>query len=143
MSNIQPYLDKIKSAVYGEEVRDSIHDAIETSHACAVTAQNSAIINAATAAQKASEALTEAEKAVEASKSAAESAERAKTFAQNVEAIADASIATQDAAGFMRGGDNYVDESGALTLTKTTTERTLLNSYAGGLKINEILIIFI
>lgn len=29
MANIQPYLDNIKSAVYGEEVRGSIHDAIE------------------------------------------------------------------------------------------------------------------
>lgn len=29
MANIQPYLDDIMSAVYGEEVRGSIHDAIE------------------------------------------------------------------------------------------------------------------
>lgn len=29
MSRIQEYLDKIKTAVYGRDVRDSIHDSIE------------------------------------------------------------------------------------------------------------------
>lgn len=49
MSNIQTHLDKIKSARYGRDVRQSIHDAIKEIDAVADTAQNSAAKSAASA----------------------------------------------------------------------------------------------
>lgn len=65
-------------------------------------------------------------------------AERAKMYAENAEAVTNVKIASQTEAGLMRGGENYVDESGTLVLTKQTTDATLYNSYSGGLKINRI-----
>ena len=47
MANIQTYLDNIQQAVYGEEVRGSIHDAI-----AAMNEESSAAKEAATTAQK-------------------------------------------------------------------------------------------
>ena len=47
MANIQTYLDNIQQAVYGEEVRGSIHDAI-----AAMNEESSATKEAATTAQK-------------------------------------------------------------------------------------------
>ncbi len=104
----------------------------------AVEAANTATTNASTATQAASQAKTYAATATEASGSAAQSEANAKTYAENAAAIAGADIATQDTAGFMKGGDNYVDEAGTLTLTKTTTDRTLLHSHAGGLRIESV-----
>jgi hypothetical protein len=51
---------------------------------------------------------------------------------------ANSKIASQTEAGLMRGGENYVDESGTLILTKQTSSPTLHNSYAGGIKLNSI-----
>lgn len=65
-------------------------------------------------------------------------AERAKMYAENAEAVTNVKIASQTEAGLMRGGENYVDESGTLVLTKQTTDATLYNSYSGGLKIDRI-----
>lgn len=67
-----------------------------------------------------------------------ESEEKAKMYADNASAVSGIEIATKDRAGVMKGGDNSVAEDGALELIRTTTSRTLTDSYAGGLKINEI-----
>ena len=46
MSNIQGYLQNIMQAVYGKDVRQSIHDAIETIDSVADTAKDSATASA-------------------------------------------------------------------------------------------------
>ena len=67
MSNIQGYLQNIMQAVYGKDVRQSIHDAIETIDSVADTAQNSATASASRAANS--------EKAAKASETAAKASE--------------------------------------------------------------------
>ena len=81
MANITPQLDKILSAVYGEEVRGSIHDALvamngESSSAMeyASTAQDSAANSATAAATSASNAAQSATSASTSAESASESA---------------------------------------------------------------------
>ncbi|GEM_PF-6839263 len=67
MSNIQGYLQNIMQAVYGKDVRQSIHDAIETIDSVADTAQNSATASASRAANS--------EKAAKASETEAKASE--------------------------------------------------------------------
>ena len=96
MANISPYLAKILSAVYGEEVRGSIHDALaamntESSNAMqyASTAKDSAQAAAASAQSSASTAV---QKANEASSSAG-AAKAAEINAQAAEASSRSSAA--------------------------------------------------
>lgn len=84
MANISTLLQKIMDAVYGEEVRGSIHDALsamntESSNAMeyASTAQDSAQASAATASQKASEASESAHNAASSETSALSAAANA------------------------------------------------------------------
>ena len=70
MANISTYLQKILSAIYGEEVRGSIHDAlsamnVESSSAMeyAKTAKDSAAASASTASIKATAASASAQAA--------------------------------------------------------------------------------
>ena len=84
MANISTLLQKIMDAVYGEEVRGSIHDALsamntESSNAMeyASTAQDSAQASAATASQKASEASESAQNAASSETSALSAAANA------------------------------------------------------------------
>ena len=87
MSNIQGYLQNIMQAVYGKDVRQSIHDAIETIDSVADTAQNSATASASRAANS--------EKAAKASETAAKASETnaktSETAAANSEKAAKAS----------------------------------------------------
>ena len=69
---------------------------------------------------------------------AAKSEANAKMYADNASAVTGVQIATQDIAGIIKGGENYIGEDGTLHLTTQTTEKTLPNSYAGGIKINSI-----
>lgn len=132
MSKVQACLKNILSARYGKDVRQSIHDAIEELNAISVTAQGSASISAQTASTKASEA--------NASKtSAAASAKAAEDAAARAVAVSSVGVASETVAGLMAGGDNMVDDSGALVLTRKTTDRTLIGSKdGGGVKINQI-----
>ncbi len=91
MANISTYLQKILSAIYGEEVRSSIHDAlsamnVESSNAMqfASTAKDSAQKSAAAATQKATEASTSAN----AAKTSETKAKAAETNAKNSETAA-------------------------------------------------------
>lgn len=52
--------------------------------------------------------------------------------------IVGADIATEYAIGFVKGGENTIDEEGTLVLTRKTTDRDMLDSKPGGLKINKI-----
>ena len=66
MSTIEQNLAKIKSAVYGREVRDAIHDSIEqcyTDTSTSATAATSAAQSANAAATSASNAAADAENA--------------------------------------------------------------------------------
>ena len=87
MSNIQGYLQNIMQAVYGKDVRQSIHDAIETIDSVADTAQNSATASASRAANS--------EKAAKASETEAKDSETnaktSETAAANSEEAARAS----------------------------------------------------
>lgn len=84
MANISTYLNRIKTAIYGEEVRGSIHDAIEAMNAesssameFAATAKDSARSSAASAQSAASAAVQKAEEAV----SSAQAAKRSESAA--------------------------------------------------------------
>lgn len=63
--------------------------------------------------------------------------DEAESFKNQASAIVGVDIATESVPGLMAGGDNAV-ENGILTLTKVTTDRTLIKSNAGGLKVNSI-----
>lgn len=97
MANISAYLAKIMSAVYGEEVRSSIHDSIsamneESSNAMAYasSAKDSAAASASAAAQSASDAAASAASAA----SAQSAAEKAKTAAQSAQSAAASSASS-------------------------------------------------
>ena len=64
--------------------------------------------------------------------------DEAKQFRDEASALANVGIATETVPGLMAGGDNAISEDGKLLLTKTTTDRTLLKSHAGGLKVNRV-----
>ena len=64
--------------------------------------------------------------------------DEAKQFRDEASALANVGIATETVPGLMAGGDNSISEDGKLLLTKTTTDRTLLKSNAGGLKVNRM-----
>lgn len=93
MANIETYLAKILSATYGEEVRGSIHDAIEAMNiesenamSYAATAKESAVNYANAAAASASSAEDSASSAASANTSALsakEDAESAKSTAES------------------------------------------------------------
>lgn len=87
---------------------------------------------------KASFVVEYARASEESAKNAKRSEERAKMYAENASAVSGIEIASKDRAGIIKGGDNHIAEDGTLELTRTTTSRTLTDSYAGGLKINEI-----
>lgn len=80
MSNIQTFLEKILSARYGKDVRQSIHDAIEEVDKVADTAQGSATRSAQTAANYMTSAKEYMESAKASAESAQKSAEEAATF---------------------------------------------------------------
>lgn len=98
MANINQYLAAIMSATYGEEVRGSIHDAIEAMNeessdakSAAETAQDSAQASATAAANSAtaaSNAKTAAQNAQSAAESANSEAQTAKTDAQSAKTAA-------------------------------------------------------
>lgn len=128
---ISEFLKQILSARYGKDVRQSIHDSIKELNEVAVTAQGSATVNAQTAITKANEAL-------KASQEAIESAKQAKAYADNAQAVAGVTVATQDTAGLVKGGENHIGLDGTLELVVKTTEASMPNSRKGGLGIDEI-----
>ena len=112
MSNIQGYLQNIMQAVYGKDVRQSIHDAIETIDSVADTAKDSATASAKmaeTMAENAGKYADEAQTCVvaaaasEANAKASETAVKAsesaaKTSADNAAASETAVAESKDAA---------------------------------------------
>lgn len=138
MSAIQTFLQNILSSRYGEDVRQSIHDAIKEVDSVADTAKDSASKAAETATNKADEASKSAESSRKYADESEASALRSEEAAGKAVAITGADIAKKDNIGLIKGGDNLIGEDGTLLLTKTTTEKALLESQAGGLKVNSI-----
>jgi len=128
---ISECLKQILSARFGKDVRQSIHDGIKEIDGIARTAQGSATLSAQKAIEKANEALT-------ASQAAIESAKQAKAYADNAQAVAGVSVATQDTAGLVKGGENHIGLDGTLELVVKTTEASMPNSRKGGLLVDEI-----
>lgn len=144
---ISKAIDDIDNRVI--DIYVTVEESLEEARDGIVSDISGIVTNANDMAQIASTKATEAivasqtadEKATEASRKAEEAkadAERAKLYADNVEAVSGVDIATKDKAGLLKGGENTIAEDGTLLLTRTTTDRTLTESHAGGLKINRM-----
>lgn len=83
MANISSYLQKIKAAIYGEEVRGSIHDALEAMNVESSSAMQFAATAKDSAQASAAEAKTSAVTATQKATAASVSAQGAKTSENN------------------------------------------------------------
>ena len=111
MSKIADYLNKIKTAIYGREVRDAIHDSIEQCYTDVSNAQTLAD----TATQNANKAASNADKKAILADNAATAANAAATDANTVTSIANnaasnASAATQNANRAASNADNIATQ---------------------------------
>lgn len=86
MANISTYLQKILDAIYGEEVRGSIHDALAAMNTEASSAMEYAKTAKDSASASAEKAKGEADTATKKAAEALDSAERAETSEVNVQA---------------------------------------------------------
>lgn len=118
MANIQTFLNNIRYARYGKEVRQSIHDAIKAIDGVADTAQDSATKSAAAASASEANAKAYMESALESEASAKASAEQAMS-------------------GTPEGYADLVEKVGLLDIAKST-DFTLCKSFAGGYRLLEL-----
>ena len=119
MANIATYLAKILSATYGEEVRGSIHDAIEAMNvesgnamSYAATAKESAVNSANAAAASASSAASANTSAL----SAKEAAESAKSTAESYK---------NNAQTYMNNAQTYMNNAKASETNTANLERSV------------------
>lgn len=101
MSKISEYLNKIKTAIYGREVRDAIHDSIKECYAdvtSSATLANEASDKANAATEKANTAASNADTATASANSATNLANTAASNADNKAALADKATADANAA---------------------------------------------
>lgn len=119
MANIETYLAKILSATYGEEVRGSIHDAIdamniesENAMSYAATAKESAVNSANAAAASASSAEDSASSAASANTSALSAKE-------------DAESAKSTAESYMNNTQTYMNNAKASETNTANLERSV------------------
>jgi hypothetical protein len=101
VSKISEYLNKIKTAIYGREVRDAIHDSIKECYAdvtSGATLANAASDKANAATEKANTAASNADTATASANSAANLANTAASNADNKAALADEATANANAA---------------------------------------------
>ena len=132
MSKISEYLNKIKTAIYGREVRDAIHDSIKECYAdvtSGATLANEASDKANAATEKANTAASNADTATASANSATNLANAAASNADNKaalanEAIADANAATKSANA---AASNAADKA-ALADTAATGATAAMNS---------------
>jgi len=128
MADIAQDLANIKSAIYGEEVRGSIHDAIRDINNEVIssnTKSDNAVSTANTAAQSASNAATSAtasEQAAQAAQTAAENAEARNET--NVTAAEQAAQAAQTAAETARSRAETLSGSAAASATSAANSAT-------------------
>lgn len=138
MANIATYLARIKNAILGEEVRDSIHDsiaAINQDVGTANTNASNAVSTANSASTAASQAVSTANAASEASSQAVETANAAKaesstassnaqTALDNSQAAKDAAAAANTAAGKANEATTAANAAAANANTKATAAET-------------------
>ena len=125
MSNINKFLANILASRYGKDVRQSIHDAIFEIDKVADTAQNSAT-------QMANKASSHEAATKKYATNASLSETNAKTYAENAKKSAEEAMATTP-----EGYKALVEQVGLVDI-KTTTDTTLRNSKAGGLKVIKV-----
>lgn len=145
MADVDKYLAKILSAVYGEEVRGSIHDAIQVmnveateAYDTAVTAKDSAAASAAAAKTsednaKVSEtnAKTSEDNAKESEDNAKESEDNAKVSETNAKTSEDNSLeARQYISNIIQGFDNRVDAGKQTIDDWTASKETVIAEFA-------------
>lgn len=126
MANISIYLAKILSATYGEEVRGSIHDAIEAMNvesgnamSYAATAKESAVNSANAAAASATAAASSASSAAAANTSALaakEDAESAKSTAESYK---------NNAQTYMNNAQTYMNNAKTSEINTANLERSV------------------
>lgn len=132
MSKISEYLNQIKTAIYGREVRDAIHDSIEQCYSdvtnaktladAATTAANDATAKANTATSNANSAATKATDAAAKATSAASSANTAASKAND--ATTKANAATDKANTAASNADTATSKaSEATTKANAATEK--------------------
>lgn len=130
MANISDYLAKIRSAVYGEEVRGSIHDAIEAMNtessnamSYAKTAQDSASASAQNASKSESNASTYASNAQSSATAASTAADKAKISETNAgTAESNAKTYASNASGYAESAKGYAEDSQASSEAAKTSE---------------------
>lgn len=126
MANIETYLAKILSATYGEEVRGSIHDAInamniesENAMSYAATAKESAVNSANAAAASASSAASANTSAL----SAKEDAESAKSTAESYKNNAQTYM--NNAQTYMNNAQTYMNNAKTSETNTANLERSV------------------
>lgn len=132
MSKISEYLNKIKTAIYGREVRDAIHDSIKECYAdvtSSATLANEASDKANAATEKANTAASNADAATASANSATNLANAAASNADNKAALADRATANANAAteSANAAASNATDKA-ALADTAATGATAAMNS---------------
>ena len=132
MSKISEYLNKIKTAIYGREVRDAIHDSIKECYAdvtSGATLANEASDKANAATEKANTAASNADTATASANSAANLANTAASNADDKAALADRATTNANAAteSANTAASNAADKA-ALADTAATGATAAMNS---------------
>ena len=134
MADISSYLKKILEAIYGEEVRGSIHDALaamnkESSSAMefAATAKDSATASAEKAKTEAATATQKAEEALDSAKDAQTSEERAKASETQAGQYSDNAI---DAASRAKESETNAADSAEAAIQKAREAEEFTNAAA-------------
>lgn len=121
MANIATYLAKILSATYGEEVRGSIHDAIEAMN----VESGNAMSYAATAKESAVNSANAAAASATASASSASSAASANTSALSAKTAAESAKSTAES--YMNNAQTYMNNAQTYMNNAKTSETNTAN----------------
>lgn len=132
MSRISEYLNKIKTAIYGREVRDAIHDSIKECYTDVIsgaTLANEASDKANAATEKANTAASNADTATAGANSAANLANTAASNADNKAALADkAATDANTATDSANAAASSATDKAALANTAATEATAAMNS---------------
>lgn len=144
MANVSTYLAKILSAVYGEEVRGAIHDAIEAMNtessnamSYAKTAKDSATVSASAASQSASAAKTSETNAKTSQTSASTSASNAKTSETNAKTSETNASTSASKAATSEANAKTSQTSAATSASNAKTSETSASTSASNAKTSE------
>ena len=118
MANIKAFLEQIANAIYGEEVRSSIINALDQVNSAATDSAAAASNAASAAVENASAAASSALNAATSKTEAAASAAAAEASAKRAEASSGVSVATTQKAGIVKpdGTTITVDADGSISV---------------------------